>query len=165
MADLNKVFLLGNLTRDPETRYVPSGTAVCDLRLAVNRRFRGSDGQDRDETCFVNITAWGRQAETCGQYLRKGSQVLVEGRLKLDQWEKDGQKQSRLEVVADRVQFMSSPRSAEYSDGAAPAGAPARPAPRQQAPSAEAPPQAAPAAPEPEPAGNEDATDEDNLPF
>ena len=106
MADFNKVILLGNLTRDPEVRYTPSGTAVTDLRMAMNRRFRGSDGQDRDETCFVSVTVWGRQAENCGQYLRKGRQALVEGRLKLDEWEKEGQKISRLTVTAERVQFV-----------------------------------------------------------
>jgi len=158
MADFNKVILLGNLTRDPEVRYTPSGTAVTDLRMAMNRRFRGSDGQDRDETCFVSVTVWGRQAENCGQYLRKGRQALVEGRLKLDEWEKEGQKISRLTVTAERVQFVGgSPRSGEFDDGPAPRQAP------QAQPAREAPP----ASEEPEePPPDEDVVeDEDNLPF
>ena len=116
MASLNKVMLMGNLTRDPEVRYIPSGAAVADMRLAVNRRYKTQQGEDKEESCFVNISAWGRTAETCGKYLSKGSQVLVEGRLKYDEWEKEGQKQSRLSVVAERVQFLDSPRRAQYGD-------------------------------------------------
>jgi single-strand DNA-binding protein len=108
MTDLNKVFLAGNLTRDPEVRHIPSGSAVCDLRMAINRRFRDQNDKDREEVVYVSVTVWGRQAENCGQYLSKGSPVLVEGRLKLDEWEKEGQKQSRLGVVGERVQFLSS---------------------------------------------------------
>lgn len=108
MADLNKVFLAGNLTRDPEVRHTPSGAAVCDLRMAINRRYRDQNDKDRDEVVYVSVTVWGKTAENCGQYLSKGSPVLVEGRLKLDEWEKDGQKQSRLGVVGERVQFLSS---------------------------------------------------------
>lgn len=143
MADLNKVFLMGNLTRDPEVRYTPSNTAVADLRMAINRTFKGSDGQQREDTCFVTVTAWGRQAETSGEYLKKGSPLLVEGRLKYDTWEKEGQKQSRLSVVAERVQFMGSPpRSNEYRDhhGDATGGgrdvesAPSRPEPGAELP-------------------------------
>jgi len=107
MADLNKVFLAGNLTRDPELRHIPSGSAVADLRLAINRRYRDQNDKDREEVVYVSVTVWGKTAENCSQYLTKGSPVLVEGRLKLDEWEKDGQKQSRLGVVAERVQFLS----------------------------------------------------------
>lgn len=107
MADLNKVFLMGNLTRDPEVRHTPGGMAVADLGMAINRNFRDKSGNDRDEVVYVKVTVWGRQAETSGQYLTKGSPVMVEGRLKLDEWEKDGQKQSRLGVVAERIQFLS----------------------------------------------------------
>ena len=117
MVSLNRVLLGGNLTRDPEVRYTPSGKAVADLGLAVNRKYRTSDGQDREDTCFVDLVVWGRQAETCSEYLGKGSPVLVEGRLQFDQWEKDGQKNSKLKVVADRVQFLGSPRSANFGDG------------------------------------------------
>lgn len=115
MADLNKVFLAGNLTRDPEVRHTPSGMAVADLRLAINRKYRDKNGKDVEEVVYVSATVWGRQAETSGQYLSKGSPVLVEGRLKLDEWEKDGQKQSRLGVVAERVQFLSSGRGGSRS--------------------------------------------------
>ena len=117
MADFNKVMLMGNLTRDPEVRYTPSGMAVSDLGLAVNRSFKGSDGQAKEETCFVRVTVWARQAENCAQYLKKGSPVFVEGRLKYDEWEKDGQKQSRLSVVGERVQFLGAPRGASFQDG------------------------------------------------
>lgn len=106
MTDLNRVFLAGNLTRDPEIRYIPSGKAVGELRLAVNRTYKTATGESRDETCFVGVVVWGRQAETCGEYLSKGSPALVEGRLQYDEWEKDGQKHNRLRVVADRVQFL-----------------------------------------------------------
>jgi single-strand DNA-binding protein len=111
MASLNKVFLIGNLTRDPEVRYTPAGKAVADLRLAVNRRFKTNDGEDRDETCFITVVVWGRQAETCGEYLSKGSPLLVDGRLQYDEWEKEGQKFNRIRVVASRVQFLGSPKS------------------------------------------------------
>ncbi len=110
MASLNKVFLIGNLTRDPEVRYLPSGAAVADLRLAVNRKYKNQQGEEKEETCFVSASAWGRQAETCGQYLSKGSPILIEGRLRYEEWEKDGQKNNRLTVNAERVQFMGSPR-------------------------------------------------------
>jgi len=109
MASLNKVFLMGNLTRDPEVRYIPSGTAVADLSLAVNERFKDRDtGEWREKPVFVDITVWRRQAETCAEYLSKGSPVMIEGRLQLDQWENnEGQKRSKLKVLADRVQFLS----------------------------------------------------------
>lgn len=130
MASMNRVFLLGNLTRDPEVRYLPSGQAVADIRLAVSRKFKTANGQDREETCYVDVVVWGRSAEACGKYLNKGSPLLVEGRLQYDEWEKDGKKNSRLRVVADRTQFVGAPRRAEYSDqaaeeGSAPAGKPA----------------------------------------
>ena len=107
MASLNKVFLIGNLVRPPELRYTPSGTAVADLRLAVNRNYTTQGGEKREETCFLTIVVWGKQAEACGEYLDKGSPILVEGRLQTREWEtKDGQKRAVVEVVADRVQFM-----------------------------------------------------------
>lgn len=107
-SSLNKVFLLGNLTREPDLRYLPNGTGVCEFGLAVNRRFI-SNGKEIDETCFVDIVVWGRAAENCKQFLEKGSQVLVEGRLQYDQWEdrNGGGKRSRLRVVADQIQFMN----------------------------------------------------------
>ena len=107
MASLNKVLLIGNLTRAPELRYTPSGTAVSDLRLAVNRAYTTQGGDKREETCFLTVVVWGKQAESAAQYLDKGSPVMVEGRLQTRDWEtKDGQKRSVVEVVAERVQFM-----------------------------------------------------------
>ena len=111
MANVNKVFLMGNLTRDVETRFTPAGTALAQLGLAVNRKYRDSKTNElREETTFVDIDVWGKQAETVGQYLSKGRPVFVEGRLKLDQWDdkQTGQKRSKLKVVAERVQFLGS---------------------------------------------------------
>src|SRR5437667_1670795 len=126
MANLNKVFLMGNLTRAPELRYTPSGTAVSDLRLAVNRSYTTQGGERREETCFLTVVVWGKQAESSAQYLDKGSPVLVEGRLQTRDWEtKDGQKRNVVEVVAERVQFMGR--------GKQPAGAPVA-APAEAAP-------------------------------
>lgn len=107
MASYNRVILVGNLTRDPELRYIPSGTAVSDIGLAVNDRIKRGD-QWVDEVTFVDITLWGRTAEIANEYLSKGSPVLIEGRLKLDRWEKDGQKHSKLKVVGDKLQMLGS---------------------------------------------------------
>ena len=121
MASLNKVFLIGNLVRPPELRYTPSGTAVADMRIAVNRNYTTQGGEKREETCFLTVIVWGKQAETCGEYLDKGSPILVEGRLQTREWEtKDGQKRAVVEVVAERVQFMDRGKG-----GAAPAAVPA----------------------------------------
>lgn len=109
MANLNRVFLVGNLTRDPELRYIPSGTAVVSFGLAVNTTLpppRTGGGEAKEEVCFVKIVAWGKQAESCKQYLSKGRPVLVEGRLVYRSWEQDGKTRSTLEVKADRVQFL-----------------------------------------------------------
>ncbi len=153
MTDLNRVFLAGNLTRDPEVRYIPSGTAVADLQLAISRRYKTAAGEPKEDVCYVPVTAWGRQAETAGQYLKKGSAVLIEGSLRYKQWESNGEKRSRLEVNADRVQFLDRlKRAGDAPGGTAPAKAP----PRDEPP----PPPAA----EPEPPA-EDKTDADNLPF
>jgi len=112
MANLNRVFLIGNLTRDPELRYIPSGTAVATLGLATNRVYTTQDGERKEEVCFVDIVAWSKTAENCANYLSKGSPIFVEGRLQYDSWETDdGQKRSRLRVVADRVQFLSGRRT------------------------------------------------------
>ncbi|MBI3582904.1 MAG: single-stranded DNA-binding protein [Nitrospinae bacterium] len=106
MASLNKVFLMGNLTRDPELRYTPNGSAVASFGLAVNRKYKQGDAV-KDETCFVDITVWGKQAENCAEYLSKGRGVLIEGRLSYRSWETDeGQKRSKLDVVANNVQFL-----------------------------------------------------------
>ena len=107
MANFNRVILCGNLTRDPELRYLPNNTAVCDFGLATNRRWRDADGNQREDTCFVDISAFGRQAETINQYMKKGRQILIEGRLKFDSWTaQDGSKRSKLSVVAESFQFV-----------------------------------------------------------
>lgn len=124
MASLNKVFLIGNLTRPPELRYTPSGTAVADLRLAVNRGYTTQGGERREETCFLTVVVWAKQAESCSEYLDKGSPILVEGRLQTRDWEtKDGQKRSVVEVVAERVQFMGRGKQPAGAPAAAPAEA------------------------------------------
>jgi len=110
MANYNKVILMGNLTRDPEKRFTPNGAAVTEFGLAVNRVYRTQNGERREETCFVDISAWGRTGETCEQYLRKGRPVLVDGRLQYSSWDgPDGKKRSKLTVVADVVQFLGGP--------------------------------------------------------
>ncbi len=107
MASYNRVVLMGNLTRDPELRYTPSDKAVVDLGLAVGEKFKNKAGETVDKPCFVDVVVWGRQAETANEYLRKGSTVLVEGRLQFDQWESQkGEKRSKLRVRADRMQFL-----------------------------------------------------------
>ena len=107
MASFNKVLLMGNLTKDPELRYTPQGTAVVNLRLAVNRKFKDRNQEMKEEVCFVTAVAWDKQAETCNQYLHKGSPVFVEGRLQSRSWEDNsGQKRSVIEVRVERVQFL-----------------------------------------------------------
>lgn len=118
MANLNKVYLMGRLTRDPELRYTPKGTAVADLGMAINRFRGGGDGGERtEETTFVDVTMWGRQAELANQYLGKGREVFIEGRLQLDSWEdkSSGQKRSKLKVVGEGMQFIGSPGGGQGS--------------------------------------------------
>jgi single-strand DNA-binding protein len=119
MADLNKVFLMGRLTFDPELRYAPSGSAVTELRLAINRGWTGRDGERKEETLFIDVTVWDRGAENCCQYLRKGSSVHIEGALRMDTWDDKatGEKRSKVKVQADRVQFLD-----RRSDGGSGAG-------------------------------------------
>lgn len=106
-ASLNKVFLMGNLTRDPELRYIPSGTAVANFSLAINRPYKDAGGEKKEEVSYVRVVVWGKMAEVCGEYLTKGRPVLVEGRLKSRSWEaQDGQKRNALDVVATSVQFI-----------------------------------------------------------
>ena len=114
MANLNRVFLIGNLTRDPELRYIPSGTAVATFGMAMNRVYTTQDGERKEEVCFVDVVTWSKTAENCANYLAKGRLVFVEGRLQFDSWEtEDGQKRSKLRVVADRVQFLGGRRDDE----------------------------------------------------
>src|SRR3954451_17740056 len=108
MTSFNKVILLGNLTRDPEVRYTPKGTAVTELGMAVNRVYTAENGEKRDETTFVDVTLWGRTAEIAGEYLKKGRPVFIEGRLQLDTWDdkQSGQKRSKLKVVGEGLQLL-----------------------------------------------------------
>jgi len=109
MPSFNRVIMMGNLTRDPELKQLPSGQSVCRLGLASNRQFKNrTTGTMTQEVCFVDVDVWGAQAESCNQYLQKGRAVLVEGRLKLDSWEQDGQRRSKHSITADRVTFLSS---------------------------------------------------------
>jgi single-strand DNA-binding protein len=131
---INRVMLAGNLTRDPQVRFLASEKAVAEFGLAINRRFKDKDGQNKDEVTFVDVEAWGRTAELVGQYLTKGRACYIEGRLKFDSWEdKEGQKRSKLKVVADNVQFLDSRgtndrpagEATEAQAGGKPAAAPA----------------------------------------
>ena len=158
MASFNKVILLGNLTRDPQLRYLPSNTAVCEFGLAMNRRYKDRDGNQKEEVCFVDIEAFGRQAEIINQYMTKGRSLLVEGHLRLDSWTgQDGQKRSRLKVIVDNCQFVGG-RGDQATAGAgagASAGAYERPGPGPR--SSTGPQPSAPPPPEPEempPAGD-----------
>jgi len=110
MASFNKVILLGNLTRDPELRTLPSGSQVAMFSMAMNRKFKTQQGELKEEVCFVDVEIFGKQAETCGKYVHRGDMLLVEGRLKQDTWEKDGQKRSKLKVIGISIQLM--PKSA-----------------------------------------------------
>jgi single-strand DNA-binding protein len=152
MASFNKVILVGNLTRDPELRYTPKGTAIAKIGLAVNRVWTNEAGEKKEEVTFVDVDVFGRTAENVGQYMRKGRPILIEGRLRLDQWDdkQTGQKKSKLGVVAETVQFLGS------APGAGEGGAPA--APRAQRPAAAA---SAPAAE----AGDSEPPHDDDVPF
>jgi len=111
MASFNKVLLMGNLTKDPELRYTPQGTAVANLRLAVNRKFKTKTQETKEEVCFITAVVWDKQAEVCNQYLHKGSSCFVEGRLQSRSWEDaSGQKRNVIEVRAERVQFLGAPQ-------------------------------------------------------
>lgn len=166
MASFNKVIIMGNLTRDPEMRYTPKGTAVARLAIAVNRRYTTESGEAKEEVTFVDVDAWGKQAEVIAQYCRKGSALLVEGRLKLDQWDDKatGQKRSRLGVVLEGFQFVGARRE---DGGGAPGGggvvppptAGSRPAPARPAPPTSA---SSPAAPDPL---DGPPPEEDDVPF
>ncbi len=172
MANLNKVFLMGNLTRDPKLSYTPNQTPVCELGLAVNRRWTGQDGQPHEEVTFVDCSAFARAAETLSKYLHKGRPVFIEGRLKLDQWEaQDGTKRSKMRVIIENFQFIDSRPAGAGGDAAAapddagePAARPAyraAPARRDAAPARTAPTEA------PAPAAEADGPPigDDDIPF
>ena len=151
MASFNRVILAGNLTRDPELRYTPKGLAIAHFSLAINRTWKNETGETKEEVTFVEIDAFGRQAEVIGQYMKKGKPFLVEGRLKLDQWEDKNthQKQSKLKVVLESFSFIDS----KGTDSGPPA--------------ADAPRRPAPAAKPPEPSNGEEPAgpEEDDVPF
>jgi single-strand DNA-binding protein len=131
MASFNRVILLGNLTRDPELRYIPSGTAVTEIGLAVNDRRKNATGEWIEETTFVDVTLWGRTAEIASEYLTKGTPILVEGRLKLDSWEgQDGQKRSKLRVIGEKMQMLG--RGGAEGGGGGGGGGGGRPAARRE---------------------------------
>lgn len=159
MASMNRVFLVGNLTRDPEVKQTPSGTPVAELRLAVSETYRDAQtNQPKEIVCYVDVAVWGRQAELCQQYLSKGRPVLVEGRLRYDEWKTpQGEMRSKLRVRADRVQFLGAPRREGEAAPAAHAAAPAAGAPPAAVPPAMMPEPAEPAAAE--------SGDADDLPF
>jgi single-strand DNA-binding protein len=145
MASFNKVMLLGNLTRDPEVKYTPKGSAVADIGLAVNRTYTTDGGEKREETTFVDVTMWGRQAEIAGEYLKKGRPLFVEGRLQLDTWDdkQTGQKRSKMRVVCENFQMLGS-RDGGGEGGAGSGGGGGRSAggssrPAKSAPAAEDP--------------------------
>lgn len=144
MASMNKVILVGNLTRDPEVRYIPSGTAVADIGLAMNRSWTDKQsGQRHEETTFVDVTLWGREAEVAGEYLSKGRPVLIEGRLHLDSWDdkESGQKRSKLKVVCERMQMLGSRGDGGGGSGGGGSGGgyPSQQPPQQQAAASEPP--------------------------
>lgn len=168
MANLNKVMLIGNLTRDPEIKYTPKGTAVADIGLAVNRIYSSESGEKREEVTFIDVTLWGRTAEIAGEYLKKGRPVFIEGRLQLDTWDdkQTGQKRSKLKVVGEGLQLLGSRDGGgggggaerEYSEGGGGnqgGGGNSRPASKFNKPPAQKPP---PSEPELE-------ADEDDIPF
>lgn len=152
MASFNKVILLGNLTRDPEVRYTPKGTAVTELGMAVNRVYTAENGEKREETTFVDITLWGRTAEIAGEYLKKGRPVFIEGRLQLDTWDdkQSGQKRSKLKVVGEGLQLIGSRPGGAGGGSGGDEESSSAPRSSKSAP----PPKAAPSAP-----------DDDEIPF
>ncbi len=118
MPNLNRVMLMGNLTRDPELRFTPNNTAVCQVGMAINHRWKDQNGEQKEEVTFIDCEAWGRTAEVINQYLRKGRPIFIEGRLKLDQWQdKEGNNRSKLKVVVENFQFVDSKGSAEGGGG------------------------------------------------
>lgn len=165
MASMNKVILMGNLTRDPDLRYTTGGTAICALGLAVNRRYTSRSGEQAEEVCFVDIDVFGKQAESCKNYLQKGAPALIEGRLKFDTWDDraTGEKRSKLHVVAERVQFIGAPsRGAGFGEDAPQQGFQQTP-PQQQGGYQQAPQQQRPGFQQQRPAAPMPAFDTSGL--
>ena len=168
MRGFNKVILMGNLTRDPQLKYLPSQTAVVEFGLAMNRKWRTPQGEEREEVCFVDCAAFGKQAEVINQYCTKGKQLFIEGRLKFDSWEdkQGGGKRSKLSVVIDTFQFLGGPNDGgnrgggggpSYDDVDTGAGGPPPPRPMNRGGPQKAPPQ--------QPFGEEQQFKEDDIPF
>ena len=161
MANLNKVMLIGNLTRDPELRHTPKGTAVSEISLAINRNWTNEQGQKQEETTYVEVTLWGRQAEVVQQYVTKGSPIYIEGRLQLDSWDdkETGKKRSKLRVIGENFQFLSGKPGAPGGGGNS-GGYSERPQQSSSAPQQRSgPPQGASAAPA------DDFQEDDDIPF
>ena len=158
MANFNKVYLMGNLTRDPEMRVTPKGTAICQFGLAISRSWKDESGQTREETAFVDVEAWGKQGEVISKYCTKGRPLFVEGRLKFDQWEDktSGQKRSKLKVVLENFQFIGGPRDGAPGGGPGAAADAGDPSMSDSAPPSRAPSRG--------PAAPKDTVDED-VPF
>ncbi|MBX7208326.1 MAG: single-stranded DNA-binding protein [Verrucomicrobiaceae bacterium] len=174
MASLNKVLLIGNLTRDPEVRYTPKGSAVCDLGLAVNRRYTTESGERQEEVTFLDVVLWGKQAELAGQYLHKGRAVFIEGRLQMDTWEDKTtqQKRSKIKIVCENMQFIDSKggggqRGGDGGDHGDEGGPPARSFQRPAAAGARPPqrPQAPPSRDEFNEGPITEGMEEDDIPF
>ena len=171
MPNLNRVMLMGNLTRDPELRFTPNNTAVCQIALAINHRWKDQSGEQKEEVTYIDCEAWGKTADVINQYLRKGRPVFIEGRLKLDQWQdKEGNNRSKLKVVVENFQFVDSKGGGgggEGGEGGGGGGNYSRPAQSQQRP----PQQQRSAGPgpssqqSPPPAEPYQPVDEDNIPF
>ena len=158
MGNFNKVILIGNLTRDPELRYTPKGTAIAKLGLAINRTWKDETGASKEEVTFVDVDAFGRQAEVLGQYMKKGRPIMIEGRLRMDTWEdkQTNQKRSKLGVVLETFQFLESGNRGAEDSGSALPSRPTNAAPQPSAPASNPPPPPGPVEPPPE---------EDDVPF
>jgi single-strand DNA-binding protein len=161
MANLNKVMLIGNLTRDPELRHTPKGTAVSEISMAINRVWNNDQGQKQEETTFVEVTLWGRQAELAQQYLTKGRPVYIEGRLNLDTWDdkETGKKRSKLRVIGENMQFLSSGTGAGGGGGGSSERSSQASSSSQRQSSPQGSPQGASAAP------TDDYPEDDDIPF
>ncbi|MGE4550272.1 MAG: single-stranded DNA-binding protein [Opitutales bacterium] len=164
MASLNKVLMMGNLTRDPEVRTLPSGVAVCDFRIAVSRSYTDREGNRREETAYVDVSSFGKQAETISKYMVKGRPIFVEGRLKLDEWEKDGEKRSKLKIILENFQFVGGGDGAP-SSGSGSESSNLTPTPPPEDKSATPPQDPPTSSPSSETEVQADSVEEDDVPF
>ncbi len=162
MASFNKVILMGNLTRDPELRYLPSGSAVCDFTIATNRQYKTREGEQKEEVAFIDTSMFGRRGEVISEYLKKGDPILVEGRLKLDQWETAEGRRSKLKVIAESFEFVGSSRGGYGDSNSGSSGYSQPSGQRSQSAQRQRPQQQAPAPP-PEDIG--DDVSDDEIPF